>query len=230
MHKHIIAIGGGGFGRNMGKIKIERYIKNTSRSKHPKICFIPTASGDDNEYKVRFYKIFTELGCKPSHIDFFRRTVDLKNHINKQDIIFVGGGNTKSMLGVWKEWGLDVILKKAYNRGIVMAGVSAGAICWFEKGITDSIQSHLSIMNCLGFIKGTCCPHYDEEEERIPYVENAIKNKFIKKCIAIEGNSALHIKDGKYYKNISFGKNKNSYLISRKNQSIQKIAFKSKEI
>ena len=230
MHKHIIAIGGGGFGRSSGKLKIERYIKSLSKPKHPRICFIPTATGDDNNYKVSFYKIFSSIGCKPSHIDLFKRTLDLKHHINKQDIIYVGGGNTRSMLAVWKEWGLDIILKKAYDKGIVMSGVSAGAICWFEKGITDSIESNLSIMNCLGLIKGTCCPHFDEEKERMSYVEKVINKKLIKNCIAIEGNSALHIKDGNYFRNISFGKRKRSYFLSRGKGKIQKVSFKSKQI
>ena len=230
MHKHIVAIGGGGFGRSSGKLKIERYIKNLSKSKNPRICFIPTATGDDSSYKVNFYKVFSELGCKVSHIDLFKRTVDLKQHINKQDIIYVGGGNTRSMLGVWKEWGLDIILRKAYEKGVIMSGVSAGAICWFEKGITDSIENNLSIMNCMGFVKGTCCPHFDEEKERIPYVEKVINKKMISNCVAIEGNSALHIKNANHFKNISFGKGKNSYLISRGKESFIKYTYKQKQL
>ncbi len=227
MHKHIIAIGGGGFGRSTGKLKIERYIKNLSNAKHPKVCFIPTATGDNGDYKVSFYKVFTELDCKPSHIDLFKRTIDLKEHIYNQDIIYVGGGNTRSMLGVWKEWGLDLILKKAYDKGIIMSGVSAGAICWFEKGITDSLASDLSIMNCLGFLKGTCCPHYDEEKKRKPFLRKVIEDNIISDCIAIEGESALHIKDENKIKNISFGKKKNSYFISIKNSKLKRIPYKS---
>ncbi len=230
MHKHIIAIGGGGFGRSQGKMKIEKYIKKLSKSKHPRVCFIPTATGDNSDYKVGFYKTFSDLGCKPSHIDLFKRTTALKDHIYHQDIIYVGGGNTRTMLAVWKEWGLDIILKKAYNRGVIMSGVSAGAICWFEKGITDSIKSNLSIMNCLGIVNGTCCPHYDEEKERIPYVKSILKKKIISNCIAIEGNSALHIIDGKHFKNISFGVDKNSYTVSIKNKELKEIPFKCKNI
>ena len=98
MKKQIIAIGGGGFGRNPGKGVIEQYILNQTKKKKPKICFIPTATGDDESYKVSFYQTFTKLSCTPTHLDFFKRTPDIENLILKQDIIFVGGGNTKSCL------------------------------------------------------------------------------------------------------------------------------------
>ena len=110
--RNIIAIGGGGFGANPGKGIIEEYILKQTKKKNPKICFIPTATGDNEAYKVNYYSTFTNLDCTPSHLDFFKRTPDLKELILNQDAIFVGGGNTKSMLAVWKEWGLDKILKK----------------------------------------------------------------------------------------------------------------------
>ena len=137
MDKQIIAIGGGGFGRNPGNGKIEQYILNQSNSDSPKICFIPTATGDDESYKESYYSTMSKLNCVPTHLDFFKRTPDIEKLILGQDVIFVGGGNTKSMLAVWREWGLEKILKKAYLNGVIMSGVSAGAICWFEKGITD---------------------------------------------------------------------------------------------
>ena len=141
--KQIIAIGGGGFGRVIKDLKIEKYIRSQSSKNNPKICFIPTATGDDSSYIENFYKAFDSLGCKTSHIDFFKRTINLRPHILDQDIIYVGGGNTKSMLAVWKEWGLDIILKEAYENNIIMSGVSAGAICWFKKGITDSCLKYV---------------------------------------------------------------------------------------
>tara|TARA_Y100001968_G_C19441874_1_gene762982 strand:+ start:1442 stop:2134 length:693 start_codon:yes stop_codon:yes gene_type:complete len=213
MDKHIIAVGGGGFGRSGEGYKIEKYIISFSKTSKPNICFIPTASGDNDSYKVSFYNTFTRLGCNPSHIDFFKRTVDLKDHIDKQDIIYVGGGNTKSMLAVWKDWNLDVILKSAYENGVIMSGVSAGAICWFEKGITDSWSNQLEIIKCLNFVEGICCPHYDEEPSRKPYVKRLIESASIPSCIAIEGDCALHIKNGLPLESISFGENKNSFTV-----------------
>jgi len=167
MHsKNIVAIGGGGFGRSLGSLEIEKYIISLISKKRPKICFIPTASGDNSLYKLNFYRAFSKLDCITSHIDFFSRTENLEEKVLTQDIIYVGGGNTKSMLAVWKEWNLHIILRNAYEKGIVMSGVSAGAICWFDKGITDSYAEELAIIDCLGIVDGIACPHFDEEKER----------------------------------------------------------------
>ncbi len=213
MDKHIIAIGGGGFGRNPSSNSIEKYILNLSVKDSPRICFLPTATGDNDTYIVRFYSVFTPLNCIPSHIEFFNRTKDIDEHIMNQDIVFVGGGNTKSMLAVWSDWGMNNILRNAYNKGTIMSGVSAGAICWFTSGITDSWNDQLKILPCLDFIDGTCCPHYDEEPSRIPYVNKVLHEKKITNCISIEGGSALHFINGSPYKNVSFKKNKNSYNV-----------------
>ena len=206
--KNIVAIGGGGFGRSLGDLKIEKYIISLINKNRPKICFIPTASGDNDLYKLNFYRAFSKLNCITSHLDFFSRTENLEKKVLTQDIIFVGGGNTKTMLAVWKDWNLDKILKIAYEKGIVMSGVSAGAICWFNKGITDSFANKLEIIDCLGIIEGVACPHYDEEEEREPFVNEIIKKHRIKSCICIEGNCALHIKNDYIYESVNFGKQK----------------------
>ena len=124
--------------------------------------------------------------------------------MNKADIIFVGGGNTKSMLAVWKEWKLDKLLMKAYNRGVVLSGVSAGAICWFETGVTDSWASNLNVIDCLGMLKGSCCPHYNSEKNRRPSVHKYITEKRLSSVYAIEDGAAVHFKNDVAYKNISF--------------------------
>ena len=214
--KQIIAIGGGGFGREIKDLKIEKYIVDQSVAKTPKICFIPTATGDDQAYIDTFYKAFNSLGCKTSHINFFKRTINLKEHILDQDIIYVGGGNTKSMLAVWKEWGLDKILFEAYKNKIIMSGVSAGAICWFKKGITDSWKDNQATIDCLNFVDGVCCPHYDEEPERIPYVKEILVNKEINSCYAIEGYAALHLIDDKPKYNVSFKEDTSCHLVTLK--------------
>ena len=214
--KQIIAIGGGGFGREIKNLKIEKYIVEQSKSKIPKICFIPTATGDDQAYIDTFYKAFDSLGCKTSHINFFKRTINLKEHILDQDIIYVGGGNTKSMLAVWREWGLDKILFEAYKNNIIMSGVSAGAICWFQKGITDSWKDHQATLDCLNFVEGVCCPHYDEEPERIPYVKEILVNQEIKSCFAIEGYAALHLIDDMPKYNVSFKKDTSCHYVTLK--------------
>ena len=223
--RQIIAIGGGGFGRNPSDRKIEKYIVDQQSKENPNICFIPTATGDNDAYKVNFYDVFTKLNCNPTHIDFFKRTINLGEHIKKQDIIFVGGGNTKSMLAVWKDWGLDELLHKAYKAGIVMSGVSAGANCWFENSVVDSWEEDLKVIDCMGFIKGSYCPHYDEEPLRRPAVKKFLQDNIFASCYASEGNAALHIKNESDYLSINFGKDKNSYLVSLAEGKVKEVPF-----
>ena len=223
MHsKNIVAIGGGGFGRSLGSLEIEKYIISLISKKRPRICFIPTASGDNSLYKLNFYRAFSKLDCITSHIDFFSRTENLEKKVLTQDIIYVGGGNTKSMLAVWKEWNLNKILQNAYERGIVMSGVSAGAICWFDKGVTDSFANKLTIIDCLGIVHGIACPHFDEEKEREPYVNDVIKREIIKSCICIEGNCALHIKNNIDYSSIDFGNGRKCFRVFKENNTLKK--------
>ena len=209
----VIAIGGGGFGRNPNKPLIEKYIVNQSNASKPNILFIPTASAEDKAYTVNFYKAFGQFDTNLSVLNFFQRTPRLDSLLNKQDIIYVGGGNTKSMIAVWKEWKLDKLLKKAYNNGAVLCGVSAGAICWFNQGITDSWASNLNIMDCLSIIPGACCPHYDSEADRRPTVHNLIKNAKMNKCYCAEDGSALHFKEGELHTAVNFYKGAQSYIV-----------------
>jgi len=224
-NKNIVAIGGGGFGRSLGSLKIEKFIISLISKKRPKICFIPTASGDDSLYKLNFYRAFSKLNCITSHIDFFSRTENLAEKIYSQDIIYVGGGNTKSMLAVWKDWNLNNILHNAYKKGIVMSGVSAGAICWFDKGITDSFANELKIIDCLGLVDGIACPHFDEEKEREPYVNDIVNREIINSCICIEGNCALHIKNDYEYSSIDFGNGKKCFKLYKENNNLKKEVF-----
>ena len=225
--RQVIAIGGGGFGRTQESNLIEQYILDQTSKTKPKICFIPTATGDLDPYIVNFYSVFTKLKCAPSHISFFKRTIDLQAHIQKQDAIFVGGGNTKSMLAVWRDWGLDLILKDAYDRGVVMSGVSAGAICWFEGGLTDSWESDLKMMECMNFIPGNCAPHYDEEPERRPATKQFLENKSIDFMYGIEGGAALHFVDEIPNSTIQFKKNKYAYKVTLDGNKINESPYKA---
>jgi aminopeptidase N len=214
---HIIAIGGGGFGRNPNHRKIEKYILELTGKENPNVVFFPTASAENQAYIIQFYKCFTKMSCEPSHVTFFQRTPRLDSIINKADVIYVGGGNTKSMLAVWQEWKLDKLLLKAYNNGKILCGVSAGAICWFEQGITDSWASNLNVMDCLGFLPEMACPHYQEEKDRRPDVHKMLKQGKCGPGWAIDGGAAIHFKNGKYYKSIQFYSDSYVHYVSIKN-------------
>ncbi len=219
--RQIIAVGGGGFGRNSKHNKIEKYILNQTDISNPNILFIPTASAENDNYIVSFYDCFSKLNCQPNHLNLFKRTPRLDGLINKSDIIYVGGGNTKSMLGVWREWKLDILLKKAYLNGKVLCGVSAGAICWFDYGITDSWASNLNLMDCLGLLDGACCPHYQEESDRRPTLHKILSKNDLKECWAIDGGAAIHFRNGNYFKSLSFYDNSSTYKVKKKKGNIE---------
>ena len=223
---HIIAIGGGGFGRNPNHNKVEQYIINQSGKENPNILFIPTASAEDKSYIVNFYACFSRLRCIPSHLTFFQRTPRLDSLINKADIVYVGGGNTKSMLAVWREWKLDELLLKAFNKGKILCGVSAGAICWFEQGITDSWASNLNTLDCLGFIDGMACPHYQEEVNRRPDLHKFLKNGKAIAGYAIDGGAAVHFKGGDYYKSLQFYSESYVFRVSTDNGVVNEERLK----
>jgi|TARA_B100001013_G_scaffold343582_1_gene271600 aminopeptidase N len=218
--RQIIAIGGGGFGRDPKHTKIEQYILNQTNKEKPNILFLPTASAEDKSYIDNYYACFGSLSCKPNHISFFSRTPKLNGLFNKADIIYVGGGNTKSMLAVWREWKVDILLRRAYEKGIVMSGVSAGAICWFKQGITDSWASNLNTIDCLGFLDEMCCPHYIEESDRQPSVHQMLKDGKVMNGYCLDGGSAAHFVNEKLINAISFYTDRKAVFVEKKNSSI----------
>ncbi len=168
-----------------------------------RICFLPTASGDPDNYIQAFHARYDGL-AETSHLNLFLRKVkDLRGFLLSQDAIYVGGGNTANMLAVWRVHGVDTILREAYDSGIVMCGTSAGSLCWFECGVTDSFGLDLAPLNDgLGFIKGSNCPHYDSESLRQPQY-----HKFIMEGLpggyAADDGTALHFINGEFYEAVS---------------------------
>jgi dipeptidase E len=200
---NIIAIGGGGFLAEPRNYALEKYMLDQTGKERPRVLMIPTARGDDAEYVAKFHAAFGELGARTQHLPLFDRTPDLSSLLLAQDAIFVGGGNTKSMLAVWREWGLPEVLKRAHDSGIVLGGQSAGAICWFEQGVTDSWADRLHPLDCLGFLSGSCCPHYDGEAERRPEYHALMRNGQVKPGYAIEDAVAAHFRNGRLERVVS---------------------------
>ncbi|MGD6781402.1 Type 1 glutamine amidotransferase-like domain-containing protein [Sutcliffiella horikoshii] len=196
--KQLIALGGGGFSMEPENPLLDHYILQQSGKTTPKICFIPTASGDADNYIARFYQFFEKEECVTSHLSLFNPpTRNFEAFLLDKDIIYVGGGNTRNLLILWREWGLDVILKKAYDKGVLLAGISAGSICWFQEGVTDSFGDVLEPIQCLGFIEGSNCPHYDGEVKRRPSYKEMVANKNIIPGIATDDGVALHYVNNK---------------------------------
>ncbi|WP_406946251.1 Type 1 glutamine amidotransferase-like domain-containing protein [Halobacillus sp. SY10] len=190
--KQIIAMGGGGFSMEPENPLLDAYVLDQVEKERPKICFVPTASGDADSYIERFYEAFKEK-AETTHLSLFKLpTRDLRKFLLEQDIIYVGGGSTKNLLALWREWGLDEIMKEAWEQGVVLAGISAGAICWFDEGVTDSYGDQLEPLECLGFLPGSCCPHYDGEEKRKPAYTSFIKDGSIRPGYALDDGAAVH--------------------------------------
>jgi len=153
--RQIVAIGGGGFDSDAPCPKLDHYILSLTGAERPKVCLIPTASGDSLFRIQRFLRAALDLNCLPGLLELFRPpTLDLADYVQGFDVVFVGGGNTRNMLALWREWGLDRALFQAWQSGVVMAGVSAGANCWFESCSTDSLPGELTAMPCLGWLPG----------------------------------------------------------------------------
>ncbi len=204
MVRQIIAMGGGGFSMEPENPLLDLYILRQADSRTPKVCFVPTASGDAENYISRFYNAFENHECSPSHLSLFRPpTRDLEDYVMDKDIIYVGGGNTKNLLALWKEWGLDAIMRKAWQDGKIMAGVSAGSICWFEEGLTDSFGSGLQPLKTLGFLKGSNCPHYDGEKDRRPSYQEFVGCGRMAAGYAADDGAALHYIDEQLIKAVS---------------------------
>ena len=189
----IVAMGGGGFSEQPDNSLLDRFVLSLARRERPRVCFVATASGDSERYVASFYRAFAKLDCEPSDLALFdRRVADLRAHVLEQDVIYVGGGNTLSLLGVWRAHGLAEILGDALDAGAVLCGVSAGMNCWFEASVTDSFGPRLAPLDDgLGFVSGSACPHYDSDEQRRPLYHRLVAAGFPDGYGADDG-AALH--------------------------------------
>jgi dipeptidase E len=213
---HILAIGGAAIPEDLGNLLLVEYFLSLTRTKKPRVCFIGAAHGDADMGRLRFYAGFSQFDCKPSHLPLFARTPrDLESFVMEHDAIYVGGGNTRSLLAVWREWGLDTILRKAWHRGIVLGGASAGSICWFEQGVTDSIAGPLTALDCLGFLPGSNCPHYDSEVLRRPTYRKMVAGGRILDGVAADDGAALHYVDGKLARAVASRPRAKAYRLTR---------------
>jgi dipeptidase E len=198
--QQVIAMGGGGFSMEPENLLLDRYIIQQARNPRPSVCFLPHATDDATRYSFRFYKTFTQLDVRPTHLSLFHpHTADIESFLMEQDVIYVGGGNTKSMMAIWREWQMDIFLRRAYENGTILSGLSAGANCWFEQCSTDSIPGELSVLSCLGIVSGSFCPHYDSEAERRPSLHQLLRAGKIVNGYAADDGAAAHFINGRLF-------------------------------
>lgn len=192
--RQIVAMGGGGF--SMDDPRLDRYVLDLVDPPKPKVCFLPTASGDSPGYIEKFQTAFTAYGAEPSVLSLFYRDIpDTAHHLMSQDIIYVGGGNTLNMLAIWKLHGVHDALRAAWESGVVLAGLSAGANCWFESFTTDSSQiGNADAATGLGFLKGSFSPHHSSEPARRPQFSAFIADGTLPPGYACDDFAAIHFK------------------------------------
>jgi dipeptidase E len=195
MEPQIVAMGGGGFATEPENLLLERYVLSLSQNRiKPSVCFIATASGDSENYIERFYSSLGKLDADPSHLPLFGLTVrDIRAFLLEQDVIYIGGGNTLNMLLIWRRRSIDAMLREAAENGTILCGVSAGSICWFDSGVTDSLAAQeLLPMDCLGWLPGSNCPHYDSEPGRRPAYHSLVASGALPSGFAADDGVGLH--------------------------------------
>lgn len=215
MKGQIIAMGGGGFSMEQTPA-LDRYILAQANKPRPSVCFLGQASGDAESYVLKFYRAFTLLDARPTALSLFQpHTADIEGFLMSQDIIYVGGGNTRSLVALWQEWELDRILLNACANGTVLAGISAGAICWFEQGLSDSVPGGYRVFPFLGYLSGSCSPHYDGEVERRPTYQRLIGTGDILPGYAFDDSAAGHFVDGTLTKVVASRPMAHGYRLER---------------
>lgn len=205
------------YGGGLNKLFIKEIIAITGKE-CPKICYLPTASGDNESAIIRWYDLVHDLSVEPHvqgvWISSYNQKVSFEEVLLGMDAIIVGGGNTLNMMAIWKAQGIDVILKKALEKGIVLSGGSAGSLCWFKNGTTDSRPIELGVVEGLGFLPYSHSPHYHSEEYRRPLYHKNIKNKIFESGYAMDDYSGVIFKNGAPFKVVALSEKNNCYYVS----------------
>jgi len=190
----IVGMGGGGFSEEPENPRLDDHVLGLTGKARPRVCFVPTGAGDSERYIASFRAAFPPARAEASCLTLFKDPGlgDVREHVLAQDVVYVGGGSTFNLLALWRAHGLDRVMREAWERGVVLAGVSAGLICWFESSVTDSLGHPASALrDGLGFLPGSACPHYDEEEARRPSYRRLVGEGVLPPGYAADGGAAL---------------------------------------
>jgi len=206
------------------------YIVAQARRSRPRVGYLPTASGDSDAFIAKFYQHFSGLSCELSHLTLFDRVPALEKYVPEQDVILVSGGNTKSMLALWHGWGLNVLLREAWAAGAVLAGFSAGAICWFSEGLSDSWADRLAPVPGLDLIAGSCCPHYSNEPERRPASTHLIARGEMRAGMGIDDGAAVHFRGSRPAAVVAARADANAYVVAVRSGTVAETVLETERI
>jgi peptidase E len=218
-----ILIAGGGFGTTFIK-----YMAELTGKPRPKLCFLPTATGDSPSSIIAWFRNCAPLNVEASVQESFiaspRQTRSWEEVFLSVDGIVVSGGNTLNQQAIWKAQGIDAVLREAWNRGIVLGGASAGSLCWFEEGTTDSRPKELTIVQCLGFLQGSHCPHYDREPERRPLYQRLIATGAMKPGYACDNDAGIFFAGSDVKRVVATRADAKVYYVSREgDRAVEKL-------
>lgn len=208
-----ILIAGGGYGT-----AFIRYMAELTGKPRPKLCYLPTASADSPQGIITWYQNCAPLNVEASHqVSFIaspRQTRSWEEVFLSVDGIVCSGGNTLNQQAIWKAQGIDVVLRQAWDRGIVLGGASAGSLCWFEEGTTDSRPKELTTVQGLGFLRGSHSPHYDAEKDRRPLYHKLIGSGQMKPGYACDNDAGIYFEDNEVKRVVATRAGAKCYYVS----------------
>jgi dipeptidase E len=196
--------------------RFRRYMLSLTGKAEPRVCLLATAEGDLSSRIVEWYELMGELPCRPYHLRLFdtpSRVKDFEKYLLSMDAIYVGGGNTLNMLAVWKAHKIDAVLRRAWEAGVLLSGESAGMICWYEQGVTDSRPDQLTAMECLGWLKGSACPHFSSPMRRTAY-HRLLASGEVKNGIGCDNSAALLYEGERLVKVVSSRERVGAYAVT----------------
>ena len=207
-----------------GNPLLDDYALSLVAAERPRVCFLPTASGDADHYIVRFYRAFAAGRCEPSHVSLFRRdggTTDVAEHLLRQDVVYVGGGSVISLLGAWRAHGIDLVLRAAWESGVVMTGLSAGSLCWFSHGVT-AFHGEARTIRGLGLLPWSNAVHYDEEGRRGAFRDGVATGELPTGYASCNG-AALHFVGTDLARAVSSRETARAYRVTRADDGLAPV-------
>jgi dipeptidase E len=227
MGRTILAMGGGGFTMEPANPALDDFILTLTPTREPKILFLPTASGDPSGQISAFRAAFGDRACRPIHLSLFRleqQPWDLRQLLLSQDIIYVGGGSMRNLLAIWREHGIDLLLREAWEQGVVLAGISAGAMCWFQNGITRSAGAPAPTAG-LGFLPGSLSVHCDGDPSRLPVLLDAVGRGVLPDGYAADDGVGLVFEEEMLVRVVSSRPAARAYRVARAAQGATKTVI-----
>jgi peptidase E len=211
-----------------------RYMASLTGKERPKICYVPTASADRADGSIRWFEACAPLNVEAhvqnSFISSYQQKLGWDEALLSMDGIVASGGNTLNQQAIWKAQGIDEILRQAWDKGIVLGGASAGSLCWFEEGTTDSRPKELSIVKALGFIKGSHCPHYDAEAPRRPLYMKLISSGQMKPGYACYNDAGIYFEDNEVKRVVAAKPGAKAFYVSMVNGQINEKELPTESI